>query len=171
MKLKYLPHYTYEDYQKWQGDWELLEGIPYAMASPKLTNQIVLTKLVFILNTAINEKDCPCIPVVEVDWVISENTVVRPDLSVICEGFDQDYIRRPPILVAEIVSESTKRMDEEIKFELYREEGVKYYLLLYPENRSWKLYENVSKRFLQKHGAELELKNCKINLDIERVWR
>ncbi|MDW8096355.1 MAG: Uma2 family endonuclease, partial [Aquificaceae bacterium] len=69
------------------------------------------------------------------------------------------------------VSESTKRMDEEIKFELYRQEGVKYYLLLYPENRSWKLYENVSKRFLQKHGAELELKNCKINLDIERVWR
>jgi len=27
----YLPHYTYEDYKHWEGDWELINGIAYAM--------------------------------------------------------------------------------------------------------------------------------------------
>ncbi|MCX8075804.1 MAG: Uma2 family endonuclease [Aquificaceae bacterium] len=170
MKLKYLPHYTYEDYQKWQGDWELLEGIPYAMASPRYQSQRALSRLLVLINKELEEKFCHCEVVAELDWVISEDTVVRPDLVVLCEE-PVDYIRKPPALVAEIVSESTRRMDEEIKFELYREEGVKYYLLLYPENRSWKLYENVSGAFVLKDRLELELKGCKINLELERVWR
>ena len=32
-----LPHYSYQDYRRWEGDWELIEGIPYAMTpSPTL---------------------------------------------------------------------------------------------------------------------------------------
>ncbi|MCS6999096.1 MAG: Uma2 family endonuclease [Aquificaceae bacterium] len=171
MKLKYVPYYTYEDYKKWQGDWELVEGVPYAMASSKLINQIVLSELIFLLRLALGEKDCSCRPAVEVDWVISGDTVVRPDLSVICEGFEEDYIRRPPVMVVEVVSESTRRMDEEVKFELYEREGVKYYLLLYPETRSWKLFENISGRFVSKDILELELKGCEVSLDLSKVWR
>ena len=26
-----LPHYVYDDYRQWEGRWELIEGIPYAM--------------------------------------------------------------------------------------------------------------------------------------------
>ncbi|MCS7307487.1 MAG: Uma2 family endonuclease [Aquificaceae bacterium] len=170
MKLKYLPHYTYEDYQKWQGDWELLEGIPYAMASPRLLHQMVLFNLVRHIGELL-EEECECVGAVEVDWIVSENTVVRPDLSVICEGFEEDYIRKPPLLVVEVVSEGTKRMDEEIKFELYQAQGVKYYLLVYPENKDWKLFENTFGAFVLKDRLELELKGCKINLDLERVWR
>jgi hypothetical protein len=29
---KILPHYTYEDYCRWEGQWELIDGIPYAMS-------------------------------------------------------------------------------------------------------------------------------------------
>ena len=29
---KYRPHYTYEDYLLWEGRWELIEGMPYAMS-------------------------------------------------------------------------------------------------------------------------------------------
>jgi hypothetical protein len=31
---QYLPEYTYDDYKKWEGNWELIEGIPYAMSPP-----------------------------------------------------------------------------------------------------------------------------------------
>ncbi len=38
-----LPNYKYEDYKLWEGDWELIEGIPYAMApSPFGTHQRIL---------------------------------------------------------------------------------------------------------------------------------
>jgi hypothetical protein len=33
--IKVLPHYIYDEYCKWEGRWELIEGIPYAM-SPTL---------------------------------------------------------------------------------------------------------------------------------------
>jgi hypothetical protein len=29
---KILPSYTYEDYLHWEGRWELIDGIPYAMS-------------------------------------------------------------------------------------------------------------------------------------------
>jgi hypothetical protein len=29
--VKILPHYTYHDYENWEGRWELIDGIPYAM--------------------------------------------------------------------------------------------------------------------------------------------
>lgn len=31
-KEAYLPHYRYDDYLLWEGEWELIDGIAYAMA-------------------------------------------------------------------------------------------------------------------------------------------
>jgi len=33
---KYPVRYTIEDWKHWQGDWELVEGIPYVIALPRL---------------------------------------------------------------------------------------------------------------------------------------
>ncbi|MEJ7685326.1 MAG: hypothetical protein WKG06_47285 [Segetibacter sp.] len=30
--VRILPHYTYNDWVNWKGQWELIEGIPYAMS-------------------------------------------------------------------------------------------------------------------------------------------
>lgn len=30
--VKLLPYYTYKDYCNWEGRWELIEGIPFAMS-------------------------------------------------------------------------------------------------------------------------------------------
>ncbi len=35
LKIEYLPKYKYDDYKQWEGKWELIHGIPYAM-SPAL---------------------------------------------------------------------------------------------------------------------------------------
>ena len=31
-KYDYTPNYNYEDYKQWEGDWELIGGLAYAMA-------------------------------------------------------------------------------------------------------------------------------------------
>jgi len=37
---KYMPHYTVEDYMRWEGDWELIKGTPFAMSpSAGITHQ------------------------------------------------------------------------------------------------------------------------------------
>jgi hypothetical protein len=30
--VKILPYYTYEDYVQWEGKWEVIDGISYAMS-------------------------------------------------------------------------------------------------------------------------------------------
>lgn len=170
MRLRYLPHYTYEDYLKWQGDWELVEGIPYAMASPEFPHQKAFVNLLRYLADLLEEKECNCFVVGDLDWIASEDTVLRPDLVVLCEE-PQDYIRKTPELVIEIVSDSSKFMDELVKFEKYEELGVPYYVLVYPETKSWKAYENSQKGFKLMERLSFKIKDCQIELDINRVWR
>jgi hypothetical protein len=40
--IKILPHYTYSDYVQWEGKWEVIDGVPYAMShSPAPRYQFV----------------------------------------------------------------------------------------------------------------------------------
>jgi hypothetical protein len=38
MQFRLLPHYTYDDWLNWEGQWELIEGIPYAMSPMPVPN-------------------------------------------------------------------------------------------------------------------------------------
>jgi len=55
---KYLPRYTVEDYQRWEGDWELIEGIPYSLASPTFKHQRIVGKIFRFLDGYL-EEHCP----------------------------------------------------------------------------------------------------------------
>ncbi len=44
--LKYIPNYTLTDYRRWEGDWELWDGIPVSMSpSPFGTHQWAATQI------------------------------------------------------------------------------------------------------------------------------
>jgi hypothetical protein len=44
--VKILPHYTYADYVQWEGQWELIDDIPYAMSpSPVPKHQRIANNL------------------------------------------------------------------------------------------------------------------------------
>ena len=52
LKYEYLPKYTYDDYKHWEGKWELIHGIPYAMSpAPRIEHQLVSGKINFQLLT------------------------------------------------------------------------------------------------------------------------
>jgi hypothetical protein len=49
---KYRPHYTYEDYCEWEGRWEIIEGMPYAMSPvPSFRHQLVQSRLMNLFPT------------------------------------------------------------------------------------------------------------------------
>ena len=126
------PHYTYKDYEKWEGDWELIRGIPYAMApSPAWQHQSFGGRFVSAFLIALQKvKDiCQCEILYETDWKVSEDTVVRPDVMVVCEPINGDYVTNPPALILEILSPSTVLKDRNTKFNLYKAYGVRYYLI------------------------------------------
>ncbi len=173
---RYLPYYTVEERDKWQGDWELIEGIPYALASPSLEHQKVVKNLLVEIDLALkNCKESGCEVIPDVDYYVSEDTVVRPDVVVIC-GEVKDKITIPPKIIFEIVSPSSVKMDEHIKFELYEREGVEYYCLVYPfkdrkhikifhleDGKYKKVFETVNQNF------SFKLNNCQLSVDFSKI--
>jgi len=177
LKEKHLPRYTIRDYERWQGDWELVEGIPYALASPSLTHQRVVVLLSMLLELQLEEKEeCKdCVLTIDTDYVVSEDTVFRPDLAIVCSNKDEK-ITKTPKLIIEVVSPASRKMDEEIKPIYYSKEGVKYYLLVYPQERKMVLkllteegrYKdlNLDKEFTFKFKE-----GCELKLNPAEVWR
>ena len=108
VKLEHLPHYTYDDYKKWEGKWELVGGIAYNMSpAPTTKHQRISQKIGWLLETAL--KDCArCKALLPVDWKIDDDTVVQPDNLVVCdEDMEGAYITKAPLVIFEILSKST----------------------------------------------------------------
>ncbi len=125
------PHYTYKDYELWEGDWELIRGIPYAMApAPVWQHQSFGSDFIYQVKQLLTDKNtCDCKVLYESDWIVREDTVVRPDVMIVCEPIQGNHVTNPPSLILEILSPSTVLKDRNTKFNLYQAYGVRYYLL------------------------------------------
>ncbi|NLT69969.1 MAG: Uma2 family endonuclease [Verrucomicrobiaceae bacterium] len=137
--ISYRPRYTVEDYLRWEGDWELWDGIPVAMSpSPGFFHQTIAGELFFQIKTVLESGSCPagCRAVLDLDWQVDTTTVVRPDLMVICEKPAGERLEKRPELAAEILSSSTRQKDLIAKRELYAANGVPFYLILDSEDKS-----------------------------------
>ncbi|MFZ5537152.1 MAG: Uma2 family endonuclease [Pseudomonadota bacterium] len=169
-------HYTVEDYQHWEGDWELIEGHPYAMSpAPVVAHQQLAAGLFQLLAEALDP--CPaCQALYECDVQFSNETIVRPDLLVVCYPPEGANITRAPELIIEIISPRRARHDEHTKFMLYQAEGVEYYLLAYPDERKVKVYRLIDGAY-RKLGdffddpCRIHLSKCTLELRFDRAWR
>src|SRR5688500_2198297 len=133
-KIAYIPQYTYADYIQWEGRWELINGIPYAMTPlPSLKHQNISGNIHHQLKNILS--GClDCTPMLPVDWKVKEDMILQPDNSVICYPLpDENYIIKAPVLIFEILSPSTATKDKEIKYEIYQKQGVKYYIIVEPK--------------------------------------
>ena len=135
--IKYAPHYHVEDYRLWKGDWELWDGIAIAMTpSPFGPHQAILVALASELRGALRDARCHATVLVELDWIIKSDTVVRPDVIVVCGDPPEGHLQSPPALIAEILSPSTRQNDLTYKRELYASQGVGIYLIVDPETNA-----------------------------------
>ena len=180
--LAYQEYYTVKDFQRWEGDWELIEGMPYAMSpSPSVTHQTVGVNLVTLIkNQLTHNKNCgKCLVLMETDWQIANDTVVRPDFMLICQDIGEKVMVTPELIV-EIVSPSNTKRDEQMKFKLYQQEGLPYYILAYPEQRLARIYKNTENGFQKiadcsdyanKDVFSFSIKECELAFDFKQVWR
>jgi Uma2 family endonuclease len=177
LQLHEIPRYTYNDYQQWEGDWELIYGYPYAMSpSPKNLHQLTSGNIYYSFEDAIRRKTnktCNCRTIYETDWIISQDTVVRPDIAIVCGLINpDDFIRTPPTLIVEIASDSTRLKDRNTKFYLYESLGVKYYLLVDPYKKQIEYFQLVNNKYEQKSFITPFLlhSDCEIMVDLGEIF-
>jgi len=143
--------FTYADYKKWELDegerYELINGEAFAMSGPNTKHQDILREIFVQLCNYLKGKPCRayCAPYdvrlfYEEDE--SDDTVVQPDIMVIC---DKDKIgpegcRGAPDLIIEILSPSNTAPEMERKRNLYRKAGVREYWVVDAEHNGLTVY-------------------------------
>src|SRR6266542_6882844 len=123
---KILPYYTYEDWVTWEGNWELIDGIPFAMSpAPTPSHQRICAKIISKLEQAVDHNHCKKCQVYNfIDYKVQEDTILQPDVLIVCGEIPKKYLDFSPSLVVEILSPSTALKDRHTKYELYQQQRV-----------------------------------------------
>jgi Uma2 family endonuclease len=144
--------YTYADYLKWSDDrrWEIIEGTPYSMTpAPERIHQKISGILFNAIFNFLAGKGCE-VYAAPFDVRLTEkgtsdrmiDTVVQPDISVICDKNkldDRGCIGAPDCII-EILSPSTSYKDETTKLKIYEKSGVREYWIVNTELATIMLY-------------------------------
>ncbi|HHH18889.1 MAG TPA: Uma2 family endonuclease [Campylobacterales bacterium] len=170
-----IEYYTYDDYKHLEGEWELIEGIAYAMApSPMISHQAIASGICSELF--VSTKQCKkCSVVIEQDWKIDEATVLKPDISLICNEPNRSHITKSPLIVVEVISKSTALRDEKYKFGIYKNERVPYCMVVYPDDLKAKIYKLMDNAYIKQGDFSLETYvfsdlECQASIDFAVVF-
>jgi Uma2 family endonuclease len=143
--------YTYADYKAWDLDggerYELIKGKAYAMSAPNDLHQAIAAELTCQLVNFLHGKPCKVRPVpydVRLFYQEdeSDDTVVQPDLAVICDEKRRgsEGGRGAPDLIIEILSPSNTSEEYVRKFNLYLEAGVREYWVVAPKSKTVQVF-------------------------------
>jgi len=145
--------YTYADYLKWEGQerFQLINGEVFQMASPSVAHQALLMVLSAKFDNWLQGKSCRAFAS-PLDVRLfpredkSDNTVVQPDLLVVCDKskLGKGSVDGAPDLVIEIVSPSNTHSELFLKFNYYLKAGVREYWVIDPDMKKVvvHIYEN-----------------------------
>lgn len=166
--------YSYKDYALWEGNWELINGYPVAMSpSPNRIHQHFATEFCVQFGTILKEQktECDCSIYFELDWIVNDNTVLRPDCMVVCGTFTDDFLTFPPQLILEISSHSTRLRDRNTKYNIYEMYGVKYYLIADCDKKTLEVFELTDNKYKQTYATKFNLTpSCAVTFDAQTLF-
>lgn len=173
--VRILPHYTYDDYVKWEGNWEVIDGIPYAMSPmPAPKHQIVSGNL--HAEFRLQLKTCKSCKVYQpIDYLVEVDTILQPDMLIVCGEIKKNYLDFPPALVAEVLSPATAPKDRFTKFPIYQSQAIPYYLIADPKLEEVEIYQMVDAEYkLMLKGKDILFKfsfgPCSASIDFTEIW-
>lgn len=146
MELPVEKQYSYADLLSWGEDVraEIIYGDLYMMSAPLRIHQDVLRELLLQIGNFLSDKPCRVYPAPfdvrlferEDDTSNRVDTVVQPDISVICDKnkLDNQGCKGAPDFIIEILSPSNERHDIFIKLNLYNRAKVREYWIADPKN-------------------------------------
>lgn len=143
-------HWTYEDYLRLPDDgqrYEVIRGVLYVTATPTQVHQYALGELFSLVRGFVRKHQLGRVLFAPFDIRLPDRIAdpVEPDLIFFRKGNeprgDEDrYFQGVPDLVVEVLSPSTRRRDQKIKFEAYRDACVPEYWIVDPKMRTVVVY-------------------------------
>ena len=143
---------TFTDCLTWEENdrVEIIDGEVFMMAPQSSVHQEIAAELTRQFGNYLEGKQCKVYPapfgvrLFEQDGETPEDvdTVVEPDLSVVCDRskIDKHGCKGAPDLIIEILSPSSLRHDRFVKLGLYQRAGVREYWIVDPEYKSVQVF-------------------------------
>ena len=141
--------YTYAEYLLWKFEErvELLKGKLFKMSAPSINHQRISGRLFVKMYSYLEGKRCEVFSA-PFDVVLKnpngeDNTVLQPDLCVVCDPeklADGKRCYGAPDWVLEIVSPSNVEKELSKKMHIYEEAGVAEYWVLRPEEKELDIF-------------------------------
>jgi Uma2 family endonuclease len=157
---------------------ELIEGNLLVTPSPSPAHQRVSKRLHRQLETYFEGRSIGEVFFAPVDLILTVQDVFVPDLLVVADPrhVTKRGIESPPLLVVEILSPSTSKVDRGVKSRRYAELGVKHYWIVDPERQRLECHRLADGAFLPVMDAEGETTLAHpdwdgLVVDLAALWR
>ena len=146
--------FTYEDLKIIPPDrnrYEIVDGELFATPAPRTLHQIIVGNLFAELRNHIRKHHLGRVFVAPVYVVFSQSTVVEPDVlfvsSLRLEIIGEKNLSGPPDLVIEVLSESSRRLDREVKLKQCALHGVCEFWLVAPDEKNVEVFRLKEKEY------------------------
>ena len=139
-------------------------------------NTKVAAELRYEFTLALKEKKCTtCIAYDHIDYKTSEDTILIPDILVVCGEIKKKFLDFASSIVVEILSPSTALKDRNTKYQIYEQEKVKYYVVVDIDTESVEIYQLINDKYslqAQATNFQFELQaDCSINVQFANIFR
>ncbi len=172
-KLSHEEYFALEQAEDWR--YEYIAGDVFAMAGGSESHALIGANIIIDLGNALRGKPCRVYTSDMKLYVREYDKFCYPDIQVLCEqGIRHGKYVESPILIVEVLSDSTEAYDRNKKFAHYRSIAtLKYYVLVDQAYKHVELYEKESKdRWIVTYPKDqLVFQDLDIVLDIEEIYR
>ena len=140
--------WTYEDYLNLPEDgrrYEIIEGVLYVTNAPDIDHQFTVMEIAYQIKQFIAEKNLGYVITAPFEVHLSpKSRPVQPDVLFINANRWPEpgakFFEGAPDLVVEVLSPSTSRTDQVIKFSAYEQAGVAEYWIANPKTHSVQVF-------------------------------
>jgi len=153
---------------------EYVGGRVYAMTGTSDAHNIIALNLAAILRNHLRGSPCRVFIADVKLRVAAAKAYYYPDLMVSCEKACDPYCREQPVLVVEVLSESTTAHDAGEKWRDYQSlESLQEYVLISQECMDVRVYRRGESGWvlsIYTDGALIPLDSVKLEIPIERIY-
>jgi Uma2 family endonuclease len=139
--------FTYEDLQHVPPDrnrYEIVDGELFVTPAPRPLHQRIVLNLSAELRQFVRKHRIGEVFVAPLDVMFASTTVLEPDVIFVSQArlhiIGERNLSGPPDLVVEVLSESTAKLDREIKPKQYALYGVPEFWRVDPEGKSVEIF-------------------------------
>ena len=136
--------------------YELIEGELFVNPAPTPIHQRISKRLQRQLEDYFEARSLGEVFNAPIDVILTPHDVLQPDLILVGDPshISKRGIEKPPLIVVEILSPSTRNVDRGIKSRRYAELGVPHYWIVDPEHRRIECYRLAESAF--KHEVDAQ---------------